>query len=92
MSKAWHEKEASFEDAYVAGRTAKNLWRYIPRNIYHGVDDCVVDPDGYWIYLAPGWTAYDHGEDCRIIHEFTIRDLQEAIKTIRQDYIVLKGG
>lgn len=80
----WWEKEESYARAYAEGRQARNLWRYIPRKILSGVEWATSDSDGYWIYLNKGWTAYDGGDDCRIIHEYNVTDLRNAIKTIRR--------
>lgn len=82
MSKEWWEKEVAFQLAYERGTTAKDLWRYIPQRLMAAVDACFTDLDGYWVYLAPGWAAYDHDSDCGVIREYTIRDLLDAIKTI----------
>ena len=76
----WHEKEARFGEH----APSRNIWRYIPKKLYEAVENAVVDLDGYWIYLNTGWTAYDGGEDCGLIHDFTISDLKASIKTIRK--------
>lgn len=77
----WYEKESRFgEHAH-----ASNLWKYIPRKSCPAVDDAFVDSDGYWIYLKAGWTAYDGGADCGVIHDYTISDLKASIKTIRKN-------
>ena len=81
------EKEYQYEAAYRAGRTAKNLWKYIPAKYREAVTNAFADSDGYWIWLDHedgGWVAYDGGEDCGMIHEYTINDIKEAIKTIRK--------
>ena len=70
---------------YRSGRQADDLWKYIPERISDAVDDTLVDPDGYWIFLKEGWTAYDGGEDCRTIHCYSIKDLREDIATIRKE-------
>ena len=78
-------KEQTYEDAYRAGRTAKNVWKYIPEKLSGAVTNAFADSEGYWIWLdceEGGWRAYDHGSDCGTIHEYTIKDLREAIKTI----------
>ena len=80
----WWEKEVAYEKAYSSGRQAKDLWKYIPEKLTEAVDETDVDLDGYWIYLKEGWLAYDGGEDCKQIHEYTITDLKAAIKTIRK--------
>lgn len=77
--KAWHEKEESYE---YRSRKSADLWQYIPKKLYPAVEDVMIDSDGYWIVLQEGWLAYDQGEDCGAIHEFTIKDLKNAIKTI----------
>lgn len=84
MNKSWWEKESAFETAFSRGTIAKTLWPYIPQHLNEAVTDCTVTSDGYWIYLEPGWRAYDLGADCGIIHEYTIRELQAAIKTIQK--------
>ena len=76
------EKEYNYERAYQSGKQAKSLWKYIPQKIEDAIDETMIDSDGYWIYLADGWTAYDGGEDCGIIHCYTISDLKEDIATI----------
>lgn len=80
-------KEEAYDELYRQGRQAKNLWKYIPKKLEDAVDDTAVDKDGYWIYLAHwnGWTCYDGGEDCTLIHCYTIKDLIEDIKTIRKE-------
>ena len=77
--KAWHEKEESFD---YRSRKSADLWQYIPKKFYPAVDHVTIDSDGYWVYLEEGWSAYDHGSDCGVIHEYTIAGLKEAIKTI----------
>ena len=78
----WFNKEVRFSEAYSSGKTCRNLWRYIPKKLHIAVADCNTDFDGYWIWLDEGWSAYDHGSDCGTIHEYNIKDLKEAIKTI----------
>lgn len=72
------------EERYDYRRHSSDLWRYIPKKLRHAVDDVEIDSDGYWIWLAPGYTAYDGGEDCRQIHVYTIKELKEDMKTIRE--------
>ena len=81
----WYEKEDAYCIAFENGRVCTNLWKYIPKKLMGAVTNCVTDSDGYWIWLdhkEGGWSAYDHGDDCGIIHEYTIADLKAAIKTI----------
>lgn len=83
-------KEEAYYDAFRAGRTAKNIWKYVPAKLLScgAVTNAVADSDGYWVWLdfeEGGWRAYDHGSDCGVIHEYTIKDLREALKTIRQN-------
>lgn len=78
---SWWEKEFRFENN---SRPATNLWKYIPERLKSAVDECSTDSDGYWVYLENGYVAYDGGEDCWVIHEYTITDLKAAIKTIRK--------
>lgn len=73
------EKEWSFENRR---KHAGDLWRYIPAKARPYVEDVTINADGYWIYLAKGYAAYDRAEDCGIIHEYNIKDLREAVKTI----------
>lgn len=82
----WVDKESRYEEQYRSGRQATNLWKYIPKRVLPGVADCSSDIDGYWVWLyyEDGWSAYDHGSDCGVIHEYTIADLKAAIKTIEQ--------
>lgn len=83
----WAGKEERYENAYRAGRIAEDIWKYIPAKCSEGVTNAFADSDGYWVWLdheVGGWVAYDGGEDCGIIHEYTIKDLREAIKTIRR--------
>ena len=82
--KDWFEKEYDYEQLYASGRQAKNIWKYIPASISFRVAEAFSDSDGYWIYLDSRSTAYDGGEDCGVIHEYTIADLKDAIKTIRR--------
>ena len=76
----WYEKDASFEQR---ARTAKSLWRYIPKKYRNMLQDARIESDGYWIYLENGYRAYDGGEDCAIIHEYNLADLKAALKTIQ---------
>lgn len=79
------DKIEQYERAYRAGKVSGNLWQYIPKRAMPGVTECFADTDGYWIYLdfyERGWTAYDHGSDCGVIHEYTIADIRKAVKTI----------
>lgn len=78
----WWEKEDSYFSRSNHA-TEASLWKYIPKK-YHEAVDWVSVLEGYWIYLAEGWRAYDHAEDCGIIHEYNIADLKEAIKTIEK--------
>ena len=80
----WWEKEEHFYDVYRSGRHATDLWKYIPERFVEAIDDTAIDSDGYWIYLRDGYRAYDLDVDGGIIHEYSIADLKEAIKTIRR--------
>lgn len=80
----WFDKEAEYEERFRAGKQIKNIWKYIPRTVQAFVDGVAIDSDGYWIYLDADHIAYDGGEDCRTIHEYTVADLKEACKTIRR--------
>lgn len=82
--KDWFEQKEQYDALYRSGREAKDLWRYIPARLVTAVADAFSDPDGYWVYLEQGWCAYDGGEDCGEIHEYTIAGLRNAIKTIRK--------
>lgn len=75
---------SSYEKIYRQGRECKFLWTYIPKRIEEAIDRVHVDSDGYWIYLNEDWVAYDGGNDCGTIHEYNIKDLKFAIKTIRK--------
>ena len=77
-----YDKIYAYQDMFRAGKQAKNLWQYIPQKHYEAISDVNVDSDGYWVYLKPGWAAYDLAEDCGIIHVYTIADLKEDLKTI----------
>lgn len=78
------EKQGRFENRRRNGTDAANLWKYVPKKLKDAIDDVWVDPDGYWVYLNEGYTAYDHGSDCGTIHECTIADLREAFKTVQK--------
>lgn len=81
------DKEDRYIERYKNGQVCTNIWQYIPYKVMEGVTNAFADSDGYWIWLdyeEGGWVAYDGGEDCGIIHEFTMADLKEAIKTIRK--------
>ena len=80
----WAEKEERYSRQYAAGKVSTNLWKYIPYKYWNGIYSAYTDADGYWITLDSTHTAYDGGEDCGIIHEYTIADLKDAIKTIRR--------
>lgn len=80
-------KEDRYIDRYTNGQVSTNIWKYIPYKVSEGVTNAFADSDGYWVWLDyenGGWVAYDGGEDCGIIHEFTVADLKAAIKTIRK--------
>ena len=80
-------KEERYDDMYRQGRISTNLWQYIPDKYREAVTNAIADSEGYWIWLDHedgGWVAYDGGDDCGMIHEYTIKDLKDAIKTIRQ--------
>lgn len=80
-------KEEAYAEAFRRGTYARDLWKYIPRNKLDGVTNAFSDSDGYWIWLdheGGGYVAYDGGDDCGTIHEYTIADLRAAIKTIRK--------
>ena len=80
----WTDKVSVYEDKWNAGTVAKDIWKYIPVGKQAFVVDAFADSDGYWIWLDAEHVAYDGAEDCGTIHEYTIADLREAIKTIRQ--------
>lgn len=81
----WFEKEEAFEKRWCAGRiNPDKIWKYIPASKQAFVTFASVDSDGYWVGLDEDHVAYDGGEDCRTIHEHTVSDLIEAIKTIRR--------
>ena len=80
----WWEKENAYEQAFLRGRVSYDLWKYIPDKLSSAIHCTETSTDGYFIYLNYGWRAYDGGEDCGIIHEYTIADLKDAIKTIRK--------
>ena len=83
----WFEKEEAYCEKYRQGKVCQCLWKYIPKKYEEAVSWVNTDSDGYWIYLNNedgGWRAYDHAEDCGTIHEYTIADIREAIKTIEK--------
>lgn len=82
FKKEWFEKETEYESRWRSGRIPTNIWKYIPGKHRTGVMNAFADSEGYWIWLNDGYRAYDHAEDCGIIHEYTIEDLRAAIKTI----------
>lgn len=81
----WYEKEDQWERTLSAGRQVKDIWKYIPSRLIDAVNETEIDIDGYWVYLADGYVAYDGGEDCTTIHEYNVSDLKAAIKTIRKE-------
>lgn len=88
MQAGWAAKVEAYDDAFMDGRTARNIWKYIPAKLIScgAVTNAIVDSDGYWVWLdfeEGGWRAYDHGSDCGMIHEYTIKDLKEALKTVK---------
>ncbi len=80
----WYEKEQAFADRLNSGKISADIWRYIPKKLMGCIEDAYINDDGYWIYLAEGYTAYDGGSDSSTIHEYMIADLREAIKSIRK--------
>jgi len=83
----WYDKEQRYYDAFDAGKVSKDIWKYIPKKYYPAVTNAFADSDGYWVWLDNengGWRAYDGDEDCGMIHEYTIEDLKNAIKTIKK--------
>ena len=83
----WEDKQNQYERSFQTGKTATNVWKYIPAKFRETVTNAFADSDGYWIWLDQeegGWVAYDGAEDCGMIHEYTVADLKEAIKTIRK--------
>ena len=82
--KDWWEKMEEYEDRYMANRQATNIWKYIPQKKRECVTNAFSDRDGYWIWLDEEHVAHCGAEDCGIIHEFTIEDLKNTIKTIRK--------
>ena len=78
----WEERGFLFEKKFHEGKCSKDIDRYIPSKAWDAIDGTEADDTGYWIFLASGYRAYDHFEDCRVIHEYTISELKEAIKTI----------
>ena len=86
---SWEEKGGEFERAYFQGRCSKDITKYVPaRLMMDAILDVYTNSDGYWIGLQPGWTAYDGvngGAENHCIHEYTIKDLKQALKTIRRE-------
>lgn len=80
----WYEKEQRFEKAFFDGKIPTSIWKYIPDNLMDAIADTAVTSDGYWVYLNEGWRAYDHAEDCGTIHTYTIADLRNDLKTIKE--------
>ena len=76
--------EDAYADRWSAGRVSKDVWKYVPDRAKPGVSNAFADSDGYWVWLWEDWTAYDGGEDCGTIHEYTVSGLKEAVKTIRK--------
>lgn len=84
QEKEWWEKEDAYKILFESGRQAKDLYKYIPEKFMEGVTDAFSNEDGYWIYLDKCHVAYDGSVDCGMIHEYSIKDLKAAIKTIRK--------
>lgn len=82
MKQLW-EKEDEYEQRWASGRIPTDIWKYVPQKLWSAVTDAFADSDGYWIWLADDYFAYDGGADCGTIHEYTVADLKEAVKTIR---------
>lgn len=80
----WVDKEEKYDELYRQGRQATNLWKYITASKQAFVTNAFSDSDGYWIWLDEDHVAYDGADDCGQIHEYTIADLKDAIKTIRR--------
>lgn len=82
MKEPW-EKEEEYERRWASGRVPQDIWKYVPDKYADAVTDAFADSEGYWIWLGKDYFAYDGGADCGSIHEYTVADLKEAIKTIR---------
>lgn len=81
----WFEKEQAYTDRCRTKGIPADVWKYVPKKYSDAVYDAHADEDGYWLYLDEGYRAYDHAEDCGVIHEYTVADLKEAIKTIEHN-------
>ena len=84
MSQNEFDKADAFERRARSGTLPVDIWKYIPDKYQDGVDVANIETDGYWVWLEPGWVAYDGGEDCTVIHEYTVKDLRAAVATIRR--------
>ena len=85
---SWEEKGGEFERAYFQGRCSKDIIKYVPAKLMDAILDVYTNSDGYWIGLQPGWTAYDGvngGAENHCIHEYSIKDLKQALKMIRRE-------
>ena len=73
----------------------KRIMRYIPKSKIDAIQDAYTeDENGYWIILDKHWNADHMDQDCRTIHEYTIKDLRYQISGIRkltdEEYITMK--
>lgn len=80
----WWEKEDIYARRWVMDKQAKDIWKYVPERLNEAILDAEISSDGYWLWLADEYRAYDLSADCGAVHEYTIADLRKAIKTIKK--------
>lgn len=78
---SYADEEANFEQRYRSGNYCKDLWELIPKKLYNAITEAIVDSDGYWVYIAQGYSM--DGE--RVIHSYNITGIKEDLKRITKD-------
>lgn len=60
------------------------IMKYVPKSKKEAISQAWVDSDGMWIILKDGWNADRMDQNCRVIHEDTVKWLRWQIAGIRK--------
>jgi hypothetical protein len=60
------------------------ILKYIPKSKQAAIKSCWHDSDGYWITLNEDYNADNTDDNCKTIHEDTIKQLRYQIAGIRR--------